>query len=109
MIEARALSDFFASDQVEVHTKAHFVLDCNPGAGSWLTSLSNSSETHLAPLLFTVSLRRRLRLAIWEKDSVCPLCGQIQDRCQTMQATEFAVLETFTLTPEKDNDERTPT
>ena len=31
MIEARAFSEFMASDQVEVHRKAHLVLNLNPG------------------------------------------------------------------------------
>ena len=34
MSEARAFIDFMASDQVEVHTKAHLVLNCSPGAGA---------------------------------------------------------------------------
>ena len=61
LIEARAFSDFMASDQVEVHRKPHLVLDRNPGAGARLTSLSDSSDTHLPPSLFTVSLRRYAR------------------------------------------------
>ena len=51
MIEACAFSDFMASDQVE-HRKAHLVLNRNPGAGAWLTSLPNSADTHLPPSLF---------------------------------------------------------
>ena len=47
MIEARAFSEFMASDQVEVHRKAHLVLNLNPGAGAWLTSIPNSSDTPL--------------------------------------------------------------
>ena len=48
----------------------------NPG----LTSLPNSPDTHLPSSFFTTSLRRRLCVAIWDADSVCPLCGQTQDQ-----------------------------
>ena len=44
MIEARAFSEFMASDQVDVHRKAHLVLNRNPNAGAWLTSLPNSPD-----------------------------------------------------------------
>ena len=47
MIEARAFSEFMASSQVEVHRKAHLVLNLNPAAGAWLTSIPNSSDTFL--------------------------------------------------------------
>ena len=80
MIEARAFSELMASNQVDVHRKAHLVLNRNPGAGAWLTSLPNSPDTHLPTPLFTTSLRRRLRMAIWDADSICPLCRQTQDR-----------------------------
>ena len=43
MIEARAFSDFMASDLAEVHRKAHLVLNRNPGVGAWATSLPSSS------------------------------------------------------------------
>ena len=39
MIEARVFSEFMANDQVEVHRKAHVVLNRNLGAGAWLTSV----------------------------------------------------------------------
>ena len=65
MIEARAFGDFMASDLVEVHRKAHLVLNRNPGAGAWLASLPNSSNKHPPPPLFTVSLWSRLRVATW--------------------------------------------
>ena len=93
---ARAFSDFMASDQVEVHRKHHLVLNRNPGAGAWLTSLQNSSDTHLLPPFFTVSLLRRLSMSIWDEDSISPHCGQTQDRWETMpsrvlaEATRFA-------------------
>ena len=80
MIEARASSEIMANDQVDVHKKAHLVLSRNRGAGAWLTSLPNSPDTHLSSPLFTTSLRRRLRMTVWDKDSGCPLCGQTQDR-----------------------------
>ena len=78
MIEARVFTEFMANDQVEVHRKAHLVLNRNLGAGAWLTSLPAT----LIPTssLFTASLRHRLRMAIWDEDSICPLCGQTQDR-----------------------------
>ena len=77
MIEARAFSEFMASDQVEVHRKAHFVLNLNPGAGPWLTSIPNSSDT---PFAFSLLPTAPSRMAIWHEDSICPLCGQTQDR-----------------------------
>ena len=77
LIEARAFSDFMTSDQVEVHRNPHLVLNRNPGAGAWLTSLPDSSDTHCLPLHSKPSA---LRMAIWDEDSICPLCGRTQDR-----------------------------
>ena len=91
MIEARSYSEVMASDQVEVHGKAHLVLNRNPGAGAWVTSHPNSPDTHLPAHLFTVSHQRRLRMAIWDEDSICPLRGQAQDRTLT-RATESVVM-----------------
>ena len=85
MIEARAFSEFMASDQVEVHRKAHLVLNLNPGAGPWLTSIPNSSDTPLpSPFAYgAVShghLARGLHLStMWTNAGPirrpCPLLG----------------------------------
>ena len=83
-----------ATDQVDVHRKAHLLLNRNPGAGAWLTSLPNYPDTAPSPSsLFTTSLRRSLRVTIWDEDSICPLCGQNQDCWETTPSLACAEVD----------------
>ena len=49
------------------------------GAGAWLTAPLVQDGREIESSLFTVSIKRRLRLPIFEADTPCPMCGQCMD------------------------------
>ena len=56
--------------------RANLQLQRQPQAGAWL----HAAPCAIAPALFRVLLRLRLRLSIAEADAACPLCDAVTDR-----------------------------
>ena len=61
--------------------RAHFNLENAPKAGAWLNTLPCESLGHKIPgVLFTIMLKRRLRVNIFNNTIHCNLCDQIMDK-----------------------------
>ena len=80
MIEDQSVSDIFGDPTLPRHRRLHLE-DCRvPGAGAWLTANPSCVESHVPSPLFRVALQRRLRMALWDHDSACSMCGEVLDR-----------------------------
>ena len=61
--------------------RAHFQLQRQPHAGSWLQAPPcEALGLHVESPLFRIMIRRRLRLPVADEDIPCPLCDPVMDR-----------------------------
>ena len=66
--------------QSELLSKAHHNLETAPKSGAWLNTIPCESLNHFIPSpLFTIMLKRRLRIPIFQSSTHCMLCDQMMD------------------------------
>ena len=51
-----------------------------PGPSAWLTTSASLDTRVPAPLLKVALRRRRLRMPVWDGDSACGMCGEVNDK-----------------------------
>ena len=80
MIEAQSVSGIFGDPSLPRHRRLHLEACQVPGAGAWLIANPACADSHVPSPLFRVALQRRLRIALWDHDSACGMCGEVLDR-----------------------------
>ena len=69
-----------AEGGLDARARAHLRLVREPHAGSWLLAVpSDAFGNVIVPQLFTILLRRRLCMPVFEHEHWCPLCAGIMD------------------------------
>lgn len=79
MIDAKLEQDLRNASQGDGIYCAHLSLQQLHGAGAWLTAPPADAARSIDPALFTVALKRRLRVRVQDADTFCPLCGCTMD------------------------------
>ena len=79
-LDQGVLRKFNDPSQTNLSFRAHMSLLGLEGAGIWLHAIpSEALGTKIAPSLFTVMLKRRLRMPIFSEEFFCPLCDAVMD------------------------------
>ena len=86
-LKQRDLSDILDRNQAgiilknsDILDKAHYNLETSPKSGSWLNTIPCESLNHFIPnVLFTIMLKRRLRVPLFQGSNHCTLCDQQMD------------------------------
>ncbi len=79
LIDAASKTQLLQSTQADASFRAHVSLCSLPTAGAWLTAPPADDAREMDHRLFQISLRRRLRMRIFEADCFCLSCGACMD------------------------------